>query len=111
MLAADAEGLARRSTRDERHVSAMLEEVVVPNITLHDLPVADVLDAVVTVAAKGTASVVVPLDDDLVAQPGLGGPEGQPTRPGEQFHAFHESIARLPGGFDEQTPIAWRTSW
>ena len=40
VLAADAERLTRRASRDERHVAAMREEVIRPDVALHDPPVA-----------------------------------------------------------------------
>jgi hypothetical protein len=92
VLAANGERLTGRPPAHEQHVTTMLEKIVGPNVAFNDLPIAYVLDAVVMVAAKGTAGVVVPLNDDLVAQSGLGCPKGKPARPGEQLHAFHGGI-------------------
>lgn len=75
--------LTAKPARDERHVIPMLEKVVVADITADDLPIADVLDPVVAVAAERLAGVAVPLDDDLMAQAGPGRPERQSARTGE----------------------------
>src|SRR5262249_52471852 len=77
VFATDAKGLTRRPAGNDIHFPAMREKVIGADIPFHDLPVTDVADAIVMIAAQRATSVLVPFDNDFVTQPSLGCAEGQ----------------------------------